>query len=214
VTARRKSREASADVRGETYDRAYYDKWYRSRAHRVRSAAEMARIVRFVLFTAEHILERPVRSVLDVGAGEGNWYPLLRTLRPSISYLGIDPSAYAVSRFGARRHLVQGTVTDLQSAGARGPYDLVIASGMLNYLSNADFRTGLSEIARHTGGVAYLEVFARQDAFTGDTTEMPLRPAAWYRAQFAAAQLISCGLHLYVPSRVARRLARLERAEL
>jgi SAM-dependent methyltransferase len=155
-----------------------------------------------------------VRSVLDVGAGEGNWYPLLRTLRPSISYLGIDPSAYAVSRFGARRHLVQGTVTDLQSAGARGPYDLVIASGMLNYLSNADFRTGLSEIARHTGGVAYLEVFARQDAFTGDTTEMPLRPAAWYRAQFVAAQLISCGLHLYVPSRVARRLARLERAEL
>lgn len=201
-------------MRGETYDRAYYDKWYRSRTHRVRSAAEMARIVRFVLYTAEHILERPVRRVLDVGAGEGNWYPLLRTLRPAVRYLGIDPSAYAVSRFGTSRHLRQGTVTDLQAAGARGEYDLVIASGMLNYLSAGDLRTGLAEIARHTGGVAYLELFCRQDAFTGDTDSMPLRPAQWYRDQFAAAGFTSCGLHLYVRAPVARRLAKLERLEL
>jgi SAM-dependent methyltransferase len=171
----------------------------------------MVRIVRFVLFTAEHILERPVRSVLDVGAGEGNWYPLLKRLRPAVRYRGIDPSAYAVARYGASRHLSQGSVTDLQGAGARGTYDLVIASGMLNYLSATDFRTGLSEIARHTGGVAYLEVFAKQDAFTGDTDSMPLRPAHWYRNQFAEAGFTSCGLHLYVPAPVARRLARLER---
>lgn len=199
------------DVRGAQYDRAYYDKWYRSARHRVRSTAELARIVRFVLFSAEHILERPVRSVLDVGAGEGNWYPLLRRVRPRLRYRGVDPSAYAVSRFGARRQLVQGSVTDLAAAGVRGQFDLVIASGMLNYLSAPDLRTGLAEIARHTGGVAYLELFSSQDAFTGDTDEMPLRPAAWYRRAVRAAGLHACGLHLYVPRAVATRLARLER---
>ncbi|MCU0648693.1 MAG: class I SAM-dependent methyltransferase [Gemmatimonadaceae bacterium] len=201
---------AAGDVRGEVYDRAYYDKWYRHPRHRVRTRAELARIVRFVFSAAEHILERPVRSVLDVGAGEGNWYPLLTALRPGLRYRGVDPSEYAVARFGARRNLVQGSVTDLAAAGVRGPYDLVIASGMLNYLGASDLRTGLAEIARHVGGVAYLELFSSQDAFTGDTDEMPLRPARWYARELAQAGFVSCGLHLYVPKRDAGRLARLE----
>lgn len=208
----RSTRDAT-DVRGAQYDQAYYDKWYRSPRHRVRTTAELARIVRFVLFAAEHVLERPVQRVLDVGAGEGNWYPLLRRLRPRLRYLGVDPSAYAVSRFGRRRHLVQGSVTDLAAAGVRGRYDLVIASGMLNYLSSDELRTGLGEIAQHTGGVAYLELFTKADAFTGDTRKMPLRPAAWYRQQLDAAGFTACGLHLYVPTAAADRLSRLERLE-
>ncbi|MCU0635436.1 MAG: class I SAM-dependent methyltransferase [Gemmatimonadaceae bacterium] len=201
---------ATRDVRGETYDRAYYDKWYRHPRHRVRTRAELARIVRFVLSATEHILERPVRSVLDVGAGEGNWHPLLTALRPGLRYRGVDPSAYAVGRFGARRNLVQGSVTDLEAAGVRGTYDLVIASGMLNYLGAAELRTGLAEIARHVGGVAYLELFTAHDTFTGDTEAMPLRPAAWYARELRRAGFVSCGLHLYVPRVDASRLARLE----
>ena len=84
----------------DKYDRDYFDKWYRSPTHRVRSAAELARLVAFVLSTADYVLGRRVRTVLDVGAGEGNWLPVLRRLRPNVAYQGVDPSAYAVRRFG------------------------------------------------------------------------------------------------------------------
>jgi SAM-dependent methyltransferase len=204
-------RAAGVDGRGEPYDRAYYDKWYRSRAHRVRTTGELARIVRFVVAATEHVLERPVRRVLDVGAGEGNWYPLLRALRPRVHYLGIDPSAYAVARYGRRRRLVQGSIEALAAAGARGRYDLVVASGMLNYLSEAQLVRGLAAVAAHTGGVAYLELFAAGDAVAGDTAWAPLRPAAWYAARCRGAGLVPIGLHLYVPSDEADRLAQLER---
>ena len=67
------------------YDRAYFDKWYRSPRHRVKSPGELRRQAAFVLAAAEYILGRPVRTVLDVGSGEGQWNPALRRLRPSLA---------------------------------------------------------------------------------------------------------------------------------
>jgi SAM-dependent methyltransferase len=78
--------------RGERYDAAYFDKWDRHPVHRVKSAAELARQVAFVLHTAEWVLGRRVRTVLDVGCGEGHWYPALRALRPRIAYAGVNPA--------------------------------------------------------------------------------------------------------------------------
>src|SRR5437868_8762227 len=116
-----------------SYDRASFDRYYRSPATRVRTAAEVGRMVRFVLATADYVLGRPVRTVLDVGAGEGNWLPVLRRLRPGIVYQGVDPSAYAVARFGRRRNLLLGDVASLDELPLRDGYDLVVANGVLNY---------------------------------------------------------------------------------
>lgn len=49
------------------YDRAYFDRWYRSGG--IGGAARLARKVALAVATAEYHLERPLRSVLDIGCG-------------------------------------------------------------------------------------------------------------------------------------------------
>ncbi len=178
----------------------------------MKAATELARQVQFVLFTAEWVLGRPVRSVLDVGCGEGNWQPVLKRLRPALVYHGVDPSAYAVSRFGARRGLQQGSIEALDDLALRDQYDLVVCCGMLNYLSAVQFRRGATQVARRVGGVAYLEIFAKGDAFEGDTDWPPLRAASWYRRTLAVAGLSAIGMQCYVPNAQRGRVARMERA--
>jgi SAM-dependent methyltransferase len=195
-----------------TYDRAYFDKYYRAADTRVRSAAEMARMVRFVLHTADYVLGRPVRSVLDVGAGEGNWLPVLRRLRPSVSYQGVDPSEYAVRRFGARRNILLGDVASLDELPLRDGYDLVVANGVLNYLSPDELRDALPRLTRRADGVLYLEIFTDADDVTGDTRFRHLQPPAWYRRLLRDAGLVGLGMHCYLRHELQGRLAALERS--
>jgi len=193
------------------YDRAYFDKWYRHPTHRVKSATELARQVQFVVHTAEWVLGRNVRTVLDVGCGEGNWQPVLKKLRPAIEYDGVDPSAYAVERFGARRGLQQGGIEELDGLELRNQYDLVVCCGMLNYLSAPQFRRGAVQVARRVGGVAYLEIFAKGDAFEGDTDWPPLKSAEWYRKVLSDSALLSVGMQCYVTKARQSTVARMER---
>jgi SAM-dependent methyltransferase len=193
------------------FDRAYFDRWYRHPERRLKSPAELEREVDFVLRATEHILGRPVRSVLDVGCGEGNWYPVLTAHRPALRYVGVDPSEYAVRRWGKRRHITLGSVDDL---GVAGPFDLVVCCGMLNYLDAATLTRGLEAIAAVLGGVAYLEIYTSNDAVTGDTRAAKRRATSWYRDKLGRAGLIACGLHLYVGSATSDQLATLERLPL
>ena len=196
---------------GRRYDRAYFDKWYRHPTHRVKTPKELARQVNFVLHTAEWVLGRPVRTVLDVGCGEGNWQPVLKKLRPTIEYGGVDPSAYAVERFGGRRGLQQGSIEALDDLTLRADYDLVVCCGMLNYLSARQFRRGVAQMARRVGGVAYLELFAKGDAFEGDTDWPPLKSAQWYRGVLGGEGLRSIGMQCYVTDARQSLVARMER---
>ena len=50
------------------YDRRYFDKWYRHPRHRVKSRRDMHRQLGFIVAATEYLLDRPVRSVLDVVA--------------------------------------------------------------------------------------------------------------------------------------------------
>jgi SAM-dependent methyltransferase len=193
------------------YDQAYFDKWYRHPRHRVKSPAELARQCAFVLSTTEWVLGRAIRSVLDVGCGEGQWRAALRRHRPRIHYDGVDPSAYAVARYGASRGLQQGDIASLDLLPLRPHYDLVICCGMLNYLSPTTLTRGLSQVAARVGGVAYLELFTRDDAFEGDTNWPTPRSAAWYRERMANANLVPIGLHCYVAAEQADRVSALER---
>ena len=67
------------------YDQAYFDRWYRDPALRdtaIGGGARLARKVALAVATAEYHLERPIRSVLDIGCGEGAWRAPLLKLRP------------------------------------------------------------------------------------------------------------------------------------
>ncbi len=195
----------------DSYDRAYFDKWYRNPRHRVKTPTELRRQAEFVLRLAEWVLGRPVRTVLDVGCGEGQWRAELRRLRRGVHYDGVDPSAYAIARFGARRGLMLGGIEDLDDLPLRPAYDLVVCCGMLNYLPLDTLTRGLRQVSRRTGGVAYLELFADTDRFEGDTSWTSPQSPAWYRRAIRSAGFQSIGMHGYIPSGHTQQVAALER---
>ena len=184
--------------RPETFDKAYFDKWYRDPGHRVRTAAERARQVRFVVAAAEQFLERPITSVLDVGAGEGHWEPVLRSLRPRVRYVGVDPSEHAVRRFGPRRGIRLGSIETLGDLALPVDFDLVLCVGMLYYLTPAQFRRGIRALHAHCSGMAYLELFTADDELEGDLPVGTARSAAWYRREMARGGWVGLGMHCWI----------------
>lgn len=194
------------------YDRAYFDKWYRHRVHRVKSPQYIARQAAFVLGAAEYLLERRVTSVLDVGAGEGHWRPVLRRLRPGIRYYGVDPSEYAVRRFGRRRNIHLGSLGTLHQLRLPSAFDLILCCGVVNYVPDRELPAGLETLRTLARGPIYLEIFAREDDAEGDFRRREAKPAAWYRRVLRNADLVACGLHFYVPRELEHLTSALEHA--
>lgn len=198
------------------YDKQYFEKWYRDQRHRVRTPAELERQVRFVLAMAEYLLNRPVRTVLDIGAGEGAWRPVLRRLRPRVRYWGVDSSSYVSRKHGARRNIAMGDAESLDEVpGLPDGADIVVCSSVLNYLTPPALRRALSHVAERTDGLAFLELYTGRDLakIEGDTAPIGNRGAAWYRARLRDAGFIACGMHCYVTRRLASRITELERAD-
>jgi SAM-dependent methyltransferase len=196
---------------GSHYDAKYFDRWYRDPRHRVFTAAERARRVGLVLSAAEYVLQRPVRTVLDVGAGEGHWRAPLLKARPRLRYLGLDPSPYVVQRFGASRGIQLGSMETLDPLAFRGAFDLVLAVGFLNLLPPLALRPALERLRPLIGGVALLELFTDEDPISGDTREYFRAPASSYRRMFRRLGLVSIGAHLYAPQELTDNLGILER---
>ena len=112
----------------KTYDRAYFETWYRDPKKAIVRRADLERKVAMALAAAEHLLGRSVDSVLDVGCGEGAWQPLLKARRPRLKYLGLDTSTYAVNRFGRARNVRFGSFGQLGEQRFGPPFDLVVCS--------------------------------------------------------------------------------------
>ena len=181
---------------GKRYDRAYFDQWYRRRG--IGGARRLARKVALAVATAEYHLERPIRTVLDVGCGEGVWRAPLRALRPGVQYLGFDSSRYAVERYGRSRNLHFACFSDFALLRPCPPVDLLVCSDVLHYLSTRELGRGLPGLAELTGGVAFLETFAREDAAEGDEHGFQPRPARFYRQRFEAAGFTQLGSHCWL----------------
>ena len=147
---------------------------------------------------AEYFMGTTVRSVLDVGCGEGAWYRALKKLRPSIRYLGIDPSPYVVERFGRRRNIRLGSFGDVAEHADGASFDMIICSDVMQYVRAAELRRGLQQIAEHLGGVAYLEAHTTEDEMDGDLRGWHRRSARYYRQRFADVDLLACGPHCYL----------------
>lgn len=165
-----------------------------------------------VVSITEYLLERPVRSLLDVGAGEGEWGVQLRALRPRARYVGVDPSEYAVSRFGARRNIRAGTFGELGTIGLRGRFDIIVCSGMLNYLDTRELARGLRHVHALLRGVAYLEIFTGRDEVEGDTHGWRPRPRAYYERLLRRSGFVYCGPHCWLPRDFEGVLTELETA--
>ena len=177
------------------YDRDYFERWYRHPATRIHVGVMVERKVRLALAAAEYLIQRPVRRVLDVGCGEAPWQPIVARLRPGARYLGVDSSAYAVERFGRRRHLRLGTFGGLGELRLRGPFDLIVCSDVLHYVPERELGLGLRALASLLEGMAWIEVFTSRDAIAGDFHEMKRRAPAFYDRHFRAAGLVHCGLY-------------------
>lgn len=193
------------------FDRAYFDKWYRHPRHRVATPAEIQRRAALAVAIAEYILGRAIRSVLDVGCGEALWRAPLRRLRPGIRYHGVDPSEYAVRRFGRARNIRRGAIGELTALPLRPPYDLIVCVDVLHYLTAPELERGLRQVHALLGGVAYLPAFTTEDELEGDVRTLVRHTPAWYRQRFRAAGLVPVGLDCYVPRALTPVLSALER---
>lgn len=182
----------------KAYDSSYFHRWYRDPRTRVTSDRALERKVHLALSAAEYMLGRRVRTVLDVGCGEGRWYVALRRIRPGISYVGVESSEYAVTTFGKSRNIRRGTFGSLRTLRLKGPFDLIICADMLQYVTNTDLAPGLKEIRRLLGGVAYLEAYAREDDMVGDMDGWVYRSAATYRRELRSAGLTQCGMYCFI----------------
>lgn len=180
----------------KTYDQDYFDRWYRQGG--IGGRQRLARKIALAVATAEYHLERPLRTVLDIGCGEGAWRAPLLKLRPGVRYMGFDSSEYAIARHGARRNLHFARFADFQYLRPGPPADLLVCSDVLHYLPAREIDRGLPGLAELCGGVAFLEAFAREDAAEGDEDGFIARPGAFYRRRFEAAGFRALGSHCWL----------------
>jgi SAM-dependent methyltransferase len=178
------------------YDQAYFERWYAAR-HGA-GGADLARKVAMAVAVAEFYLQRPLRSVLDVGCGEAVWRAPLLKLRPRLHYQGVDSSEYAVARFGRRRNIALASFGQLEHLRFGAPADLLVCSDVLHYVPTAELRRGLRGFAELCDGIAFLELYAAGDAIAGDLHGYLPRPAADYRRWFRAAGYVACGTQFYL----------------
>ena len=199
-----------ANAGGKTYDEAYFRKWYRDPRTRVHTDDSVRRKVRMAVSVAEYFLGRKLRSVLDIGAGEGAWGREVRRMRPGVRYLGIDPSEYVVARHGRRRNIRLGSFRDLRSLPLGRGHDLIVCADMLQYVPTPELGKGIRHLASLLGGVAFLEAYTSGDDMEGDLDGWHVRSKAQYRRVFADAGLVSCGLHCYLSRDAADNAVELE----
>ena len=193
------------------YDRAYFDRWYRSPGRRAEAAADLERHVALAVALTESLLARPITSVLDVGAGEGRWQPILARLRPDASYFGVAPSEWPVAHWGRRRKLIRGDLLSIADLGIGGPFDLVVVADVLHYLPTATLRRGLLGVAPFVDGMLYAPCFTVEDAVAGDLVDLQPRRAATYREAFEDAGLRQIGPWSWTSRGRHQEMAALER---
>jgi len=137
------------------FDEAYYQRYYFNKKTSVVDPEHVERLGAFVCSYLQFI-RVPVQRVLDVGCGIGLWRDVVKRHFPQAQFHGVEYSEYLCGRFGWER----GSVVDYQ---ASAPYDLVICQGVLPYLSAADAKLAMRNLARLSHGALYVEAVARED---------------------------------------------------
>ncbi len=192
------------------YNKKYFDEWYRQPGRRVSTRNTAMRKAALVVGVTEYYLQRPVRTILDVGCGEGQWQPILKKMRPKIQYTGMDSSTYAVAHFGKKRNLVLGEFNHPPPCVLSGSYDMIICSDILYYLPDLVLEEGLKVLIPRLDGIAFLEAYASDEPLTGDTQNMLKRSTLMYQRLFKNLGLQSCGSHCYASPSLSGQVTTLE----
>lgn len=137
------------------FDEAYYKRYYFDKKTSVVDSEHVDRLGAFVCAYLKY-LRVPVKRVLDLGCGIGLWRDMLARHFPGADYHGVEYSEYLCARYGWEL----GSVVDYRCAE---PFDLVICQGVLPYLSAADLKLALCNLATLSRGALYLEAVTRED---------------------------------------------------
>ncbi len=92
------------------------------------------------------------------------------------------------------------------------PADLLVCSDVLHYLDTRELNRGLPGLADLCGGVAFIEMFAKEDAAIGDEDGFHARPARFYRRRLAETGFVQIGSHGWLSPALARHATALEHA--
>src|SRR5690348_3390687 len=152
----------------KSYDRSYFDRWYRDPDDPVATRESLERKVRMAVSLTEFLIGRRIRSVLDIGCGEAPWQPIIKRIRPKTRYIGVDSSDYVLERFGASRNIRRGSLSALGAMRLPKRVDLIVCADVLQYVPDAEITRGLRAIRRLLAGVAYIEAFVTDDNMEGD----------------------------------------------
>jgi len=138
-----------------TFDKAYYDRYYRNPKTRVFTPAVARRQATFIATYLKH-LEIPITNILDIGCGVGTVLKTLGKEFPRAQTRGVEPSGYLCRRYG----WVAGSVVDYRSDH---PYDLVVCNDVLGYLNDKVCTKALANLAELSASVLFLGVLTRED---------------------------------------------------
>ena len=194
-----------------SFDRAYFDRYYRNPKTRVVTRKGTQKLATFVASYLKHV-DLPVRRILDIGCGLGLWREALQPHFPRASYQGVEISDYLCQEYGWAR----GSVVDYRASRNR-PYDLVICQGVLQYLSDGNARQAIANLADLTRGALYLEALTAADwkeSCDRRNTDggVYLRNGSWYRRQLCR-YFQNCGGGLFVARTAEATLYELEHLE-
>jgi trans-aconitate methyltransferase len=178
----------------QSFDAAYYQRFYVNRRTQAVSRAELQRRATSVGALLNQ-LEIPVRRILDAGCGLG-WMraPLLRAF-PNARYVGLEVSEHLCRRMG----WIQGSLTSYQP---RGQFDLIICHDVMQYLDERDAKRAFKNLASWCRGALYFHVPTVKDWQENvdpdcSDANVHLRSAAWYRKQLSQ-HFVHAGIGLYV----------------
>lgn len=208
MTAKRPSPARSAPSRPpEAFGEAYYRRYYIDPGTRVRSRAADQKLARFVFGYMGH-LGLPVRRVLDLGCGLGQWKGLTRAAHPAAGYTGVELSPYLCRKYGWEE-------SSAAEYRGRGQFDLILCQSVMQYLGDDEARAAVANLARLCRGAVYLEIVTREDwakhcdqRFTDG--DIHLRSGAWYR-ELLLRHFRAAGGGLFLPRRAGPVLYELEK---
>jgi SAM-dependent methyltransferase len=167
-------------VTNQKFDKTYFDRYYGKQP--VRSLNEVAHLA-----TAVHELANwwnsPIRSVLEVGAGPGDWSTWYRTVRPHVRVMSVDISEHACATYGHEQR-------DIATWSPNRPFDLVICMDVLQYLDEARAVRALRNLTKATRTYLYFDALTMFDArHTVDRSSTDLnahlRSGDWYRRRLS-----------------------------
>ena len=181
---------------GPTFDKEFYDRFYRHPSTAVVKPEEFKRLASFVLGYLDY-LNIPVRNVVDFGCGLGLWQAALEGLGRQVTYTGVEASTYLCDTYGWKH----ASVVDFKS---RNKYDLIICQDVLPYLTDREVRLAIKNIARLCRGAVYLQAITSEDWEQENCDRrrtdpaMRRREAGWYRKLFSR-HFVNCGGGVFVP---------------